>query len=143
MAHDICCNFVFVECLSSMDRFLLTTCLLFALCGTCTCNEAPKPHVDYTQEPHIHRSCREVHCSCGKEPRICSRSGHVAKCVPCSPYTFQPDEISSVEIVDGRQCRPHKNCTKGWHFVWLLMDFVVIIIIYFNSLSVCICLLNT
>ena len=79
---------------------------------TASASVALKTHVDYTQNPPLRQSCIKADCECGTQPRICDIEGRSATCDPCPSGTFQPDSISSVEIIDARQCRAHTKCTK-------------------------------
>jgi len=90
-------------------------CLIQLIIGSVALTVAAdvKPHADYTQEPSVHRQCVEINCKCGTNPRICDVDGGSASCVACPPGRFQPYGISSVEIVDARQCKPHRKCTSG------------------------------
>jgi len=111
-----------------MAHFLMTTILLLAFWSTgisASSDITAVPHVDYTQDPPVHRSCVKIECHC-EEPRLCEVDGGPATCNPCQTGEFQPDTISSVEIIDARQCRGHQNCTQGWYFVSLFRCFVVI-----------------
>ena len=104
---------LFVGCLSSMGRLHVIALLLLWITSVISTDQAVK-HEDYTHEPALVRNCIEKQCHCGTEPRICDQDGGDATCVNCPPGSFQPNTISTKEIVSGRQCKPHETCSRGW-----------------------------
>ena len=97
-----------------MDCNILLTALFCGL-WTVTDSTNPVPHDDYVVVPPVvNRMCIEAHCRCGYEPNICDVEGGSATCDPCSPGTFQAEEISSRDINDARRCKPHNKCSSGW-----------------------------
>jgi len=92
------------------------TALFFVCVTSVVSTDRAVKHEDYTYKPDppVVRNCIEKQCHCGTEPRICDDDGGDATCQKCPPGTFQPHIISTIEIVSGRQCRPHKTCSGGW-----------------------------
>jgi len=95
--------------------------------------DRPVKHEDYTHrpDPPLVRYCIARQCHCGTEPRICDQDGGDATCEKCPPGTFQPHTISTTEIVSGRQCKPHKTCSRGW---WMVIYLICDVFFFFFSL---------
>ena len=102
---------MFVECLSSMELFLVIT-LLLPIC-TASASSGSILHTDFTKDPPVNRMCIERQCPCGTQPRLCDVEGEIAKCERCLPGHFQKDEKSSRDI-GSYECDTHRTCSEGW-----------------------------
>ena len=100
--------FLFIECL--MDRLRIFV-LVFAV--PIVAASEPVSHTDYTKDPDQTRNCIEAHCPRGTQPRLCEQENDRAICDNCPSGTFQDSIISSIEIVEARQCKPHTDCREG------------------------------
>ena len=96
-----------------MGRVIVTALFFLRLTSVISTDQTVR-HEDYTHDPPLVRNCIEKQCRCGTEAHICDQDGGDATCVNCPPGSFQPNIISTREIVSGRQCKPHKTCSRGW-----------------------------